>query len=163
MKYAYLPCSILTYSRKVGNDKKILGTYLTQSCWQQSRQQGLVRLRLQGYMEVGFQLQKKQNLEFQIPKKATIAIWYAYFCCLLFIVNPNFSHFSVTFSMYHVKLGRTSPCQLLTCWVKYSRRRSWSILFVPTDLVPHTHTSNTSVISVSTFPFTSSVFARLQR
>ena len=43
---------------------------------------GLVRLRLLGCQttgKVGFQLQKKQNLEFQIPKKATITIWYAYF------------------------------------------------------------------------------------
>ena len=35
----------------------------------------LIRLKLQGYQnsrKVGFQLQKKQNLEFQIPKKATI-------------------------------------------------------------------------------------------
>ena len=40
--------------------------------------QGLVPLRLLGYEitgKVGFQLQKKQNLEFQIPKKATITIW----------------------------------------------------------------------------------------
>ena len=55
--------------------------------------QGLVWLRLLGYhlsRKVDFQLQKKQNLEFQIPKKATITIWYAaYFSCLI-------SHFSVT-------------------------------------------------------------------